>query len=460
MKEIEVRNPYDDAPVAKVSLASSDDLEQALKQATNTLDSFSRTPTHVRGKILRKTVDLLEKHSEELAKLISLESGKPIRYSRAEVARAQVTFKLAESHCLTHENKSPVLDLEPRGEKRLCIVKRFPRGVIGAIAPFNYPLNLVAHKLAPAIAIGAPVILKPPMQSPLTSFRLCEILKEAGLPEGALQVLHMEPAVAEKLATDARIAVLSFTGSDSVGWHLKTLASKKQVLLELGGNAPCIVDEGVPLDSVAAALLQSAFAQAGQVCIRTQRVIVHKNIHQKLLEKLVSGAQSLKVGNPLDEDTVVGPLIEKKHLKRLNEWLFEAIAHGAKVLCGGKSEGNAFLPTVVADVPKNSKLYNEEIFGPILIVETFSDWKEAIAKANDTRFGLQAGLFTPSFDRALEAFEQLKYGGVLINETPTFRIDNFPYGGSKDSGFGREGVASTIQEYTEEKVFIYTNTCQ
>jgi glyceraldehyde-3-phosphate dehydrogenase (NADP+) len=449
-----IRSPYDQSPVGEVAVGGASDMDAAIEAAVAAFDVTRRSPTHERVRVLEQAARLLEQRAAEIAELMAREAGKPIRYCRGEVARAVVTFSLAASECRRLGGEVLPIDLEARAEGRLCVVTRVPRGPVAAISPFNFPLNLVVHKLAPAIAVGASVVLKPPPQCPLTSYALADVLDEAGLAPGALNVVHCPPDVAQRMVEDERMKVLSFTGSDVVGWRLKALAGKKQVLLELGGNAPCVIDEGVDLDAVLEPVLVGAWAHAGQVCIKVQRVYVHDSLHDRFLEAFVRRTRALRCGDPLDPETVVGPVIEPRHVERILAWVKEAVAAGATLHAGGEARGQVVLPTVLTGVPPDAKVCSEEVFGPVTVVERFSAFDEALEACNATRFGLQAGIFTPSLDRALRAFRELDYGGVMINDVPTFRVDNFPYGGTKDSGFGREGVRYAMEEMTEPKVLV------
>ncbi len=385
---------------------------------------------------------------------MALEGGKPIRYARGEVARAVITFDLAASECRGFGGEVLPVDLEPRAEGRICLATRVPRGPIAAISPFNFPLNLIAHKLAPAVAVGASVVLKPPPQCPLTGFELASVLAEAGLPAGALGVVHCPPEIAQRIVEDERMRVVSFTGNDAVGWRLKSLAGKKQVLLELGGNAPCVVDETADLDLAMEKIVAGAWAHAGQVCIKVQRIYVHAASFDRFLEEFVRRTRELPCGDPLDERTVVGPLIEPRHVERVLAWIREAVEGGATLHCGGTAEGNVVSPAILTGTAPEMRVCREEVFGPVTVVERFETFDEALAACNASRFGLQAGVFTRDLGRALRAYRELDYGGVMINEVPTFRVDNFPYGGMKDSGFGREGVRYAMEEMTVPKVLV------
>ncbi|MBL8896865.1 MAG: aldehyde dehydrogenase family protein [Planctomycetes bacterium] len=449
-----VRSPYDGRDVGSVQRAGREQLEAALARAERGFDEMRALPAHRRATILANVAHGLRAQAEELARTIAAEAGKPLRFARAEVSRAVVTFELAASSVRQSNGEVLPLDLEPRGEGRLCVATRVPRGPVIAITPFNFPLNLVAHKLAPAFAIGASVILKPAPQTPLTAFRLSELLDAAGLPGDALSIVPCEPADAELLVRDERAKVLSFTGSDRVGWHLKAIAGKKQVLLELGGNAPCILDEGVELAPLVEPLLLSAFGYAGQVCVKAQRFFVHESLCARFVADFAAGARALTCGDPLEERTVVGPLIDERAVARVQEWIAEARTAGAVLHCGGEAERAVLRPALLSGVPAEAKLSCEEIFGPVAIVEPFARFEDALARANATRFGLQASVFTPRLDHALLAHRALDYGAVLVNEVPSFRIDNFPYGGAKDSGFGREGVRYAMDAMSEWKTLV------
>ena len=433
-----VRSPWDGSDVGLVSRAGAAEVEEAIAAAHAAFPAMRALPTHARAAILERTAAVVRERADELAHLMARESGKPIRYCRGEVARAVVTFTLGAGEARRFGGEVLPIDLEPRAEGRLCLYTRVPRGPVGAISPFNFPLNLVAHKLAPAIAVGTTVVLKPPPQCPLTALELTAILHEAGLPDGALDVVHCAPEDAQRLAEDERIKVLSFTGSDTVGWKLKALAGKKQVLLELGGNAPCIVDEGVDLDGALDPLLTAAWAHAGQVCIKAQRVLVHASLYAEFLERFVERTRALRCGDPLDEETVVGPLIEERHVERVLEWLREAADAGATLHCGGERRGQVVTPAVLTGARDDLRVCKDEVFGPVTVVEPFDDFGAALARCNATRFGLQAGVFTPRVDHALRAF----------------RVDNFPYGGTKDSGLGREGVRYAMEDLSEPKVLV------
>jgi len=449
-----IKSPYDGQPVAEVGEADANDLELALDRAHVAFESGQRPATHERATVLERIAHILQEKSGELSELITRESGKPIRYARGEVARAALTFTLGAGESRRLGGEVLPIDQLPGGEGRLCLFERVPRGPIAAIAPFNFPVNLVAHKLSPALALGAPSVLKPAQQSPLSAHALGQWLLEAGMPANLLSVLHMPPEVAEKLVTDERIAVLSFTGSDSLGFRLKSLAGKKTVLLELGGNAPCVIDQGVNLDAIVPRVAEGCWANAGQVCIKTQRVFVHRSLFADFVERFVNYSERIACGDPLREETVVGPLIEQKHVTRVLDWVREAKDGGARVLLGGHAEGQVVYPTILTNTSEKMRVCRDEVFGPVTVVEPVDSFEDALSACNRSRFGLQAGIFTNDVGRALSAFRSLRYGAVLINETPMLRVDNYPYGGMKDSGLGREGVRYAMEEFSEPKVLI------
>jgi acyl-CoA reductase-like NAD-dependent aldehyde dehydrogenase len=449
-----IKSPYNGDIVAEVGEASASDLELAIESAHTAFESGQRPATYQRAELLERIARTLRDKSEELAELITRESGKPLRYSRAEVARAALTFTLGAGESRRLGGEVLPIDQLPGTEGRLCLFERVPRGPIAAISPFNFPVNLVAHKLSPALAVGVQTVLKPAQQSPLTAHALGEWLLEQGMPGHLLSVLHMEPPVAEKLVTDERMAVLSFTGSDSLGFRLKSIAGKKSVLLELGGNAPCVIDQGVDLDAVVPRIAEACWANAGQVCIKAQRVFVHHSLFADFMDKFQKFSERVPCGDPMREDTVVGPLIEARHVTRVLDWVKEAQSGGATLVLGGHAEGQVVYPTILTDTSDAMRVCKDEVFGPVAVVESVASFDDALLACNRSRFGLQAGIFTPHVGHALKAFRTLRYGAVLINDTPMLRVDNYPYGGMKDSGIGREGVRFAVEEFTEPKVLI------
>ena len=447
-----IRSPFDDSLVGEVGLGGEQDLERAIAGAAAAFREWSRSPAHERALVLDKVALAIDAEQTELGRLIARESGKPIRYARAEVARAASTFRLGAAEARTLTGEVMPSDQLPGAEGRLTLYRRVPRGPVAGISPFNFPLNLVAHKLAPALAIGAPLVLKAAPQAPLTAHRLAELTTAAGAPAHAFNVLHLLPEVAERLATDPRLPVLSFTGSDSVGWHLESVARRKHVLLELGGNAPCLIDETADLEALLPRLVDASFANAGQVCIKAQRVFVVRARFDEFLERFVELTRALPVGDPLDERTVVGPMIERRHVTRVLEWIAEATSAGARLLCGGSAENNLLTPCVLTGTSPELRVCKDEIFGPVTVVEPVADFEQGLAACNASRFGIQASVFTRDLSRALTAYRELEFPGILINDAPNFRVDNIPYGGTRDSGHGREGVKFAIQEFTETKL--------
>jgi acyl-CoA reductase-like NAD-dependent aldehyde dehydrogenase len=449
-----IRSPYDGAEVSEVAVARAKDMEDAIGAAFTAREAMRAVPTHGRVAALQTLAERVRGRADELSELITRESGKPIRYARAEISRATSTLSLGAHTAATFGGEVLPADVTKAGEKKLLLYRRVPRGVVGAIGPFNFPLNLLAHKLAPALAVGAPIVLKPPHQAPGACLALAEIALELDLPPGAVNALHAPAEVAELLARDPRVAVLSFTGSDRIGFKLRGLAADKLVLLELGGNAPCIVDETVDLESVLPRIVEACWANAGQVCIKAQRLLVHRSRYDDFVERFVAATRAVPVGDPMDPQTVVGPLIEKRQVDRVLGLVRDAERSGARVLAGGQASGSIVEPTVIADANTELAVCKDEVFGPVTTIAPFRDFDDAIEQANATRFGLQASVFTRDVARALAAFERLDYGGVIVNEPPTFRIDNYPYGGTKDSGRGREGVRFAAEEYTEPRVLM------
>ncbi|MEY4389088.1 MAG: hypothetical protein RLZZ432_807, partial [Chloroflexota bacterium] len=395
---------------------------------------------------------------EELAALLSAEAGKPARDARTEIDRGALTFRLAAEEAERMVGETIPLDLAPASKGRLGITRRFPIGPVLGISPFNFPLNLAAHKVAPAIAAGCSIVLKPPSADPLIMLRVAEILVEAGLPEGVLSVIPTARAEADRLVADERFRLLSFTGSPAIGWAMKARAGTKRVLLELGGNAACIVDEGADLDWAVKRTLVGSFAYAGQVCISVQRVFVHESVAEAFEQRLAAGAAALVVGDPASDSTDVGPLIDDGAAARTAEWIAEAVASGARVVAGGAplrdGAPRLFAPTILADVPRSARICSEEAFAPVVVIERFDDFDAAIAAVNESRYGLQCGLFSNDLAHVRRAFDRLEVGGVIVNDVPTYRIDNMPYGGVKESGLGREGVRWSIDEMTELRLLV------
>ncbi len=450
----EVRSPYDGERVGRVPLADEAQREAAVAAAVEAFEETRALPRYRRAEICAAIAAGIRKRRKELAETIARESGKPIRYARGEVDRAVLTFTLAAEEAKRLGGEIVPIDIEPRAEGYTSLYYRFPIGPVLGITPFNFPLNLVAHKLAPAIAAGCPLVLKPPQQAPITSLKLAEIAYEAGLPPKAFSVVHCTVEVGEPMVRDDRFKLLSFTGSAAVGWRLKSIAGKKRVLLELGGNAGVIVHSDADLDWAVERTAVGGYAYAGQTCISVQRVLVHRPVYERFRDALAERVGALKVGDPMDEDTVVGPLIEERHAERVVSWIEEARRGGAQVLVGGRREGSLVWPTVLAETRPDMKVECEEIFGPVVTVRPYDDFRAAVRIVNDSPYGLQAGVFTHDIRLIHYAYRNLEVGGVIVNDHPTLRVDNWPYGGVKDSGLGREGVRYALQEMTEIRALV------
>jgi acyl-CoA reductase-like NAD-dependent aldehyde dehydrogenase len=453
----DVRHPYDNSLVAQVALATSDDIEQAAVTAALIADDLSAQPAHLRAAALDHVSAELSRRHEEVVNLITAESGKPLKWARIEVTRAISTFRFAAEEARRFSGELQRLDTDPVSNGRIAITRRHPRGPILGIAPFNFPLNLVAHKVAPAIAVGAPIVVKPSPRTPLSALLLGEILAEIDLPKGAISVLTVLNEQAELLTNDPRLPVVSFTGSVPIGWSIRRAVPDKQVILELGGNAAVIVtDDYSDLDWAAQRIATFANYQAGQSCISVQRVFIAANHYEELVAKIVSTIESLGTGDPRDEKTDVGPLIDTAAADRIEQWIAEAVKLGAQVLTGGARTGNTITPTVLAKVLPSAKVNTEEVFGPVLTVAPFTTLDEAFDQVNDSIFGLQAGIFTTRIATAFAAQQRLKVGGVIVGDVPSYRADQMAYGGSKASGIGREGVRYTMDEFTEPRTMVLT----
>jgi len=449
-----VTNPFDGSEVATTFLAGDDELDQAIKAAENIAAEFVNTPSYVRYNILKQISEELLSLRQQFAELITLESGKPIRYALAEVDRSIQTFIVAaeESKRLPAEYFS--IDWTPAGAGKEGFVKYFPVGIVAGIAPFNFPLNLAVHKIAPAIAAGCPIILKPSSLTPLSTLMLAQIIDRTDLPKGAVSILPMNRETGNKLVTDERISLLSFTGSPEVGWKMKSHAGKKKVVLELGGNAGVIVSHGADLEAAAAKCVAGGFSYSGQVCIHTQRIYVLKDLFESFGFKFIEKAKKLKPGNPLDPETDMAVMIDEDNAIRVENWVNEAVKGGATILIGGKRENSFMQPTVITGTKEFMQVCSAEVFGPVVVIEPVDTFSDAIKRINSGRFGLQAGVFTDSINEMNMAFNQLQVGGVIINDVPTFRVDHMPYGGIKDSGSGREGVKYAIMDMMEARLLV------
>ena len=453
---IEVRSPWDQGLVGRVTVATRADARQAVSHAVASLRRTRALPRWKRREILEDVAAALIEQKERFAQLIVAEAGKPVRMARAEVDRAVLTFKTAAEEAARLGGETIPLDLTQGNEGRWGLMQRFPVGPVLAITPFNFPLNLVAHKAAPAMAAGCPLILKPAPQTPFTALALGEVILKAGWPEEALAVLPLANADTAWLAEkEDRIKLVSFTGSAKVGWDLKAHSGRKRVLLELGGNAALVIHSDWPdLDEAALRTAHSAFSYAGQSCISVQRVYVHKSIFQTFLWKLVEHAAHLVAGEPAAEATDVGPLIRMAEAERVQAWVNEAIDGGAKLIAGGERKGPVLTPVILTGTRPGMKIRDEEVFGPVVAVEPYEDFEEALGEVNRSRYGPQAGLLTRDAGRILTAFRELEVGSLIVGDTPSWRLDPMPYGGVKDSGLGREGIRSAIDEMTEPRMLV------
>jgi acyl-CoA reductase-like NAD-dependent aldehyde dehydrogenase len=455
-ESFEVRSPWDQGLVGRVTIATRADARQAVNHAVASLRRTRALPRWKRREILEDIAAALIDQHERFAQLIVAEAGKPLRLARTEVDRAILTFKTAAEESVRLGGESIPLDLTEGNENRWGVVQRFPVGPVLAITPFNFPLNLVAHKVAPALAAGCPLILKPAPQAPFTALALGEIILKAGWPEEALAVLTLSNADTAWLAEkEDRIKLVSFTGSAKVGWDLKARSGRKRVLLELGGNAALIIHGDWPdLDEAAVRIAHAAFGFAGQSCISVQRVFIERRIFQTFVWKLVEIAGKLVSGNPADEATEIGPLVRLSEAERVESWIKEAVAAGAKLVSGGERKGSFIAPAILTATQPGMKIRDEEVFGPVVLVEPYEDFEEALADVNHSRYGLQAGLLTRDAGRILTAYRELEVGALIIGDTPSWRLDPMPYGGVKDSGLGREGVRSAIEEMTEPRMLV------
>jgi len=450
-----VTNPANpDQPAGATFNASEAQYEEAVEAAVAAFEVTRTLPAYERGAILRNISAGIKARREELGRIMALEAGKPIRDALIEVDRAVITFRLGAEEAERMVGETIPLDLMPASKGRVGITRRFPIGPIAGISPFNFPLNLAAHKVSPAIASGNTIVLKPPSKDPLTMLTVAEIIEEAGPPAGSVSILPMTRELGDKMVADDRFKLLTFTGSPSVGWRMKERAGKKKVVLELGGNAGVIVDKSADLDWAVRRLLVGAFTYAGQVCISVQRMFVHDDIWDELMKRFVEGAKSIKVGDPLDPETELGPMVDAAAAERTQRWVDEAVAMGGKILLGGKADGNFFPPTILTDVPPQAQVCSNEAFAPLAVAFRFKDFGDAIKQVNDSMFGLQTGVFTNDLANSWRAFNELEVGGVIVNDVPTYRIDHMPYGGVKDSGLGREGLRWAIEDMTEVRIMV------
>jgi acyl-CoA reductase-like NAD-dependent aldehyde dehydrogenase len=452
---LEVRNPADGELVATTFQAGPEELERATVAAVAAFEETRRLASYQRRDALAHVAACIERDGDELATLLTRESGKPIKDARGEVARGALTFRTAAEEALRINGEWLPLDWAPANAGRHGIVRRYPIGPVAGISPFNFPLNLAAHKVAPAIAAGCSIVLKPPSKDPLSMLRIAGYLAETDLPKGAVSILPMDRPTGDRLVGDDRYKLLSFTGSPSVGWKMKAEAGHKKVVLELGGNAGAIVDETADLDWAVDRLVYGSFAYAGQVCISVQRIYVVRSVFDAFADRFVERTRRVRVGDPLDPQTDLGPMVDEKAVQRTHGWVTDAIRDGARALVEGSPDGRWYAPTVLVDVPRDAMICSEEAFAPVVNLFPVDSYADALAAINDSRFGLQCGVFTSSLDRALAAHDELEVGGIIVNDIPTWRTDSMPYGGVKESGLGREGLRWSIEDMTEPRLLAF-----
>jgi len=451
---LEVINPYNGEVVGTTFLASREQLERAITAAEEVFPTLRSMPTYDRANLLKALAGKLRNCRDDIARMIALEAGKPIRDAEVEADRAVFTIETAAEEAKRIGGEVIPLDLLPSSKGRFGLVRRFPIGPIAGISPFNFPLNLALHKLAPAIAAGNPIVLKPPSKDPLVMLMVARLLDEIDLPKGAVSILPMSREVGDAMVEDDRFKLLSFTGSPDVGWKMKQRAGMKKVVLELGGNAGVIVDEDSDLAFAAQRVRVGAFAYAGQVCISVQRVFIHESVYEQFKELLIAETQKIKMGDPLDRATDLGPMIDDKAAQRSQSWIEDAVKAGARGLTGGKAEGRFLQPTIIENAPKDAFVCSREAFAPLVTIFPVKSFAEAVEEVNNSVYGLQAGVFTNNLERALYAFENIEAGGVIMNDIPTYRIDHMPYGGVKASGLSREGIRYAIEDMTEMRLLV------
>jgi len=447
--DLEVTDKYTNEVAFRTALATPDVIEEAIAGAVAATAPMAAMASYERQNVLQHCVDRFKERFDELAYSLCVEAGKPIKDAEGETTRLIDTFRIAAEESVRNYGEVQPLDISARAKGYMGMWKRVPIGPCSFISPFNFPLNLAAHKIAPAIAVGCPFVMKPASKTPLGAIIMGEILAETDLPKGAFSILPASRDGADLFTVDDRLKLLSFTGSPGVGWDLKTKAGKKKVILELGGNAAVIVDHDVDLDDALERIVFGAFYQSGQSCIGVQRIIIHESVYDKFKDMLVNKTRSLVSGDPKERDTFIGPMISEGEATRLHGWIESAVEGGATLLCGGKRKGNMLEATLLENVDTSADAYREEAFGPLALLSKFSDFKAALDEVNDSKFGLQAGIFTRDLFKTLDAWDHLDVGGVVINDVPSYRVDNMPYGGVKDSGLGREGIRFAMEDMTE-----------
>lgn len=447
--DLEVTDKFTGEVAFRVAQADAATINAGIAAAVEAAEPCARMASYERQAVLQHCVDRFKERFDELAYALCVEAGKPIKDSEGEVSRLIDTFRIAAEESVRMTGEVQPLDISPRAHGYQGIWKRVPVGPCSFISPFNFPLNLAAHKIAPAIAVGCPFVMKPASRTPLGAIIMGEVLAETDLPRGAFSILPAHRDGADLFTEDERLKLLSFTGSPGVGWELKAKAGKKKVVLELGGNAAVIIDQDADLDDALERVIFGAFYQSGQSCIGVQRIIIHEEVYDRFRDMLVAKTRTLKAGDPKDRETFIGPMISEGEAKRLHGWIEDAVASGARLLCGGKRDGAMLEATLIEDVPRDSKAYREEAFGPLALLSKFSDFDAALDEVNDSKFGLQAGIFTRDLFKMFDAWDRLEVGGVVINDVPSYRVDNMPYGGVKDSGLGREGIRFAMEDMTE-----------
>ncbi|MFT4570021.1 MAG: acyl-CoA reductase-like NAD-dependent aldehyde dehydrogenase [Hyphomicrobiaceae bacterium] len=452
--DLEVLDKFTGKVATRVAMANGDALERAIAASVAAAEPMRKMPSYARKEVLRHAAARFQERAEELAQILCTEAGKPIKDARGEVSRLVDTFDIAAEEAVRMNGEVLPLDITPRADGYQGMWRRVPIGPCSFISPFNFPLNLAAHKVAPAIAAGCPFILKPASLTPIGALMIGEVLAETDLPPGAFSILPCPRDAAQAFTVDERLKLLSFTGSPGVGWKLKEQAGKKKVVLELGGNAACVVDHDADLEDAVERIIHGAFYQSGQSCISVQRLLVHERVYDDFRDRFVAAAKVLRTGDPHDEQTFIGPMISEGEAKRLEGWIRSAETAGANLLCGGNRDGAMLEATVLENVPADADVCAQEAFGPVVVLSRFSDFSKALESINSSTFGLQAGLFTRDLYKALDAWDELDVGGVVIGDVPSWRVDNMPYGGVKDSGLGREGVRFAIEDMTEIRLLV------
>ena len=452
--DLEVIDKFTGEVATRVPIADEATIDKAIEAAHQSFEGLKAMPAHKRQEILYHCVDRFTERFEELALSLCIEAGKPINDSRGEVTRLIETFKIAAEESVRMTGEYVPLDRSPRGEGYISTWKRVPLGPCAFISPFNFPLNLAAHKIAPAVAAGCPFVLKPASLTPVGALIIGEALSETDLPKGAFSILPCTRESARLLVEDPRLKLFSFTGSPAVGWGLKARAGKKKVVLELGGNAACVVDKDADIADAVSRIVFGAFYQSGQSCVGVQRIFVHEDIREAFNLQLIAATSALKTGDPKDEETFIGPLISEREAIRLKNWIDSAVKRGASLLCGGKRKGSMLEATLLENVPEDENLCRKEAFGPVAVISGFTDFNEVLARVNDSIFGLQAGIFTRDIYKAYSAWDKLDVGGVIIGDVPSWRADQMPYGGTKESGLGREGICFSMEDMTEIRLMV------